>query len=80
MQELFKAVAKHWREKNFGKDCAKFFVDRGGVLASSGVEGGYTPDGIMMCLMFMLRAESALDLAVLLLHHLVSDSFSLWIG
>jgi len=74
-------VAKHWRETNFGKeDCAKFFVDRGGVLASSGVEGGYTPDGIMMCHMFMLRAESALDLAVLLLHHLVSDSFSLWIG
>lgn len=31
MQELFKAVVKHWREEHFGKeDCAKFFVDRGG--------------------------------------------------
>lgn len=81
MQELFKDVAKHWRETNIGQqDCAKFFVDRGGVLVSSGVEGGYTPDGIMTCHMFMLRAESASDLAVLLLHHLVSAFLSLWMG
>eukprot|EP00903_Cladosiphon_okamuranus_P019499 g17932.t1 len=69
MQELSKAVAKLWREDHFGKEYfAKFFVDRGGALLSSGVEGGYSADGVVGCHMFMMRAESPADLAVLLLH------------
>lgn len=54
MQELFKAVAAHWREQNFGKEeCANYFV---GVLVSSGVEEGYTTDGVIF-LMFIMRAD-----------------------
>ncbi|CAB1105581.1 unnamed protein product [Ectocarpus sp. CCAP 1310/34] len=68
--ELFKTVEKLWRESNHGKeDCSKFFMERGAWLVSSGVEGGYSPDGVQTCHMFMLRAESPTDLAVLLLHH-----------
>ena len=68
-------MAKHWRNEHHGKeDCAKFFVDRGGGLVSSGVEGGYSADGVMACLMFMMRAESPRDLAVLLLHLKVRGS------
>lgn len=75
MLELFKAVADQWRNEHRGKeDCAKFFVDRGGGLVSSGVEGGYSADGVMACLMFMMRAESPTDLAVLLLHLKVRGS------
>lgn len=71
--ELFKKVEKLWRESNHGKeDCSKFFMERGAWLVSSGVEGGYSPDGVQTCHMFMLRAESPSDLAVLLLHHVVS--------
>ena len=73
MKNLFKSVAEHWREKHFGKgDCAKWFVERGGELVSSGVEGGYTPDGVQHAHLFMLRAESPTDLAMALLQHKVS--------
>jgi len=76
MIDLFKAVAKHWREAHFGKeDCAKWFVERGGGVVLSGVEGGYTPDGVMICHMFMMRQESPTDTGVLMLGQLVSGSF-----
>jgi len=59
MQELFKAVAKHWRSEYHGSEnCAKYFADRGGGLVSSGIEGRYSADGILGCLMFTMRAES----------------------
>lgn len=64
-----KVVAKHWRETcNDGKeDRAMFFVERGGLLVIFGIESGYTPDGIVMCHLFLLRTERALGLVVLLL-------------
>lgn len=38
---------------------------------------GVCADGVQTCHMFMLRAETPMDLAVILLHHLVRDP---WIG
>ena len=57
MKDLVKSVEKIWWENSHGKeDCSKLFMERGAWLVSSRVEGGYCPDGIQMCHMFMLRA------------------------